>query len=231
LTAESDQLFSRELCEEAISLARVLVDLTGRENVANRECCSLLALMLLLHSRAETRQDDGGMPVLLPDQDRSRWNASLIEEGLSLLHHAGSLEEAGSYQLQAAVQAMHALASDAAETDWRAIDRLYLRLYRLESGPVVAVNGVVAMGMWRGPVPALAALDALERVHGESLAHYPWLFLARAHFAEIAGDGETARIALEKARALSSNRAERAFFTRRIEKLCEPEACRGAEIS
>ncbi len=231
LTAESDQLFSTELCEESIRLARVLVDLTGRRRIENRECCSLLALMLLLHSRAQTRQDEEGMPVLLPDQDRSRWTATLIAEGLSLLQRAGSTEDAGSYQLQAAVQAMHALASDAAETDWRAIDRLYQKLYRLEPGPVVAVNGVVAMGMWRGPAPALEALDALERLHGESLAHYPWLFLARAHFAEEAGDGETARIALEKARALSSNRTERAFLTRRIGKLCEPEACPGAVIS
>jgi RNA polymerase sigma-70 factor (ECF subfamily) len=229
--AESDQLLRGELCEEAIRLARLLVDLTDRARIVDRECVSLLALMLLLHARAQTRQNAEGLPVLLPDQDRSCWDASLIAEGLSLLERAGSLEHAGRYQLQAAVQAIHALASDPTDTDWRAIDRLYQQLYRLQPAPVVAVNGVVAMGMWRGPAAALAALDALERVNGEPLARYPWLYIARAHFAEKAGDGAAARVALERARALSSNRAERAFLTRRVEGLCGLESDTSTAIS
>lgn len=215
------ELIQRELCEEAIRLARTLVGLVQRHRVPSRETKPLLALMLLLHARTDARCDDEGLPILLPLQDRSRWNQPFIDEGLSLLERAGSLQDAGPYQIQATIQAIHSLAAEAAETDWRSIDRLYQQLYRLEPGPVVAINGVVAMGMWRGPVPALAALDAIEAAHGPEVAQYPWLFVARAHFAEASGDVGAARVALERARALSSNSAERAFLAGRIETLID----------
>ncbi|MDP9343781.1 MAG: sigma-70 family RNA polymerase sigma factor, partial [Actinomycetota bacterium] len=160
-------LVRSDLCAEAIRLTRVVVGLLPAE----AEAVALLALMLLHDSRRDARVDAQGDLVLMDDQDRSRWNAGEIGEGLALLDRARQLGPAGPYQVQAGVAAEHARAPHAEATDWPAVAALYRSLLAIQPSPVVALNAAVAVAMADGPqaglalVDRLAATGALDRYH------------------------------------------------------------------
>ena len=212
LATASDSLVRRELCEEAIRLARVLVGLMPDEPEAR----GLLALMLLHHSRRDARTDAAGQMVLLPDQDRSRWDAAVIAEGLELMR--GALRAgAGPYALQAAIAAEHALAPSEEATAWGRIAVLYARLAELNPSPVVELNRAAAVAMDEGPERGLELMDALAAA-GE-LDRYHLLHSARADLLRRLGRDAEAAAAYRRALELSDNAVERGFLERRLGEL------------
>ena len=219
-TAGSD-LIRRDLCAEAIRLARVLVELlAGAPDLApDPEVLGLLALMLLHDSRRDTRVDAAGELVLLEDQDRSRWDRAAIAEGVALLDQAIALRRPGPYQIQAAISALHAQAATAADTDWRQIEALYGELARRLPSPVVALNQAVAIGMAHGPIAGLMAID--RRNLAADLDGYHWYHAARADLLRRAGYVSEAVTAYTRALDLCHNQAERNFLSRRMEELGE----------
>ena len=152
-----DVLVRTDLSAEAIRLARLLVELMPDEG----EAIGLLALLLLSESRRDARVDADGSLVLLPDQDRSRWDRALIDEGQDLVRACLRRNTPGPYQIQAAINAVHSDAQTAADTDWRQILALYDQLVAVVPTPVVALNRAVAVGEVDGPAAGLAAVDAL----------------------------------------------------------------------
>ena len=207
-----DELIRRELCEEAIWLGRLLHRLLP----ADAETAGLLALMLLHHSRAAARQD-GGKAVPLGEQDRDRWDRALIDEGTRVLDAALGRREPGSYQLQAAIAALHAQAARFEDTDWPQIALLYGALARLDRSPVVAVNRAVAVGMADGPLAGLAVLEPV--LASGVLEGYSPLHAAHAALLEKAGYSERAHGAWARAAETSANPALRAELLRRHENL------------
>ena len=204
-----DQVVRAELCEEAIWLGRLLHRLLP----ADTETAGLLALMLLHHARAAARQDASGRPVLLADQDRSRWDRALIAEGIAVLDEAVALRAPGPYQLQAAIIAVHVHAPSFADTDWPQIAALYGELARLDPSPVVEVNRAVAVGMADGPLLGLAVLEPV--LTSGALAAYAPLHAAHADLLERAGQAELAAAAWARAAEATGNEALRAELLRR----------------
>ena len=199
----------RALTAEAIRLARVLVGLLPDDP----EPPGLLALMLLHEARRATRLRDGVL-VPLEDQDRSRWDQALIAEGVTTLDEALAAERAGAYQVQAAIAACHATASDATSTDWRQIAALYDRLARLAPSPVVDLNQAVAVAMADGLDAGLALVDELAA--SGRLAGYHLLPATRADLLRRAGRTAEARTAYEQALELAPTDAERRFLAGRL---------------
>src|SRR5438094_1195215 len=159
-----DELIRRELCDEAIRLARVLTILLMQESLFSEvpEAMGLLALMLLHDSRREARVGPGGELVLLEDQDRSSWDSGKIQEGLDILEHALHMRQPGPYQVQAAISALHAQAKHAEDTDWPQIAALYNALMRMGPSPIIELNRAVAIAMADGPLQGLALLDRIN---------------------------------------------------------------------
>jgi RNA polymerase sigma-70 factor (ECF subfamily) len=205
-------LIRDELCGEAIWLGRLLHRLLP----ADAETAGLLALMLLHQSRAAARLDGEGRPVPLAEQDRSRWDRALIDEGTAVLDGALARREVGPYQLQAAIAALHAQAASFEETDWPQIALLYGTLARLDPSPVVEVNRAVAVGMADGPLAGLAVLEPV--LAAGSLDGYAPLHAAHAALLEKAGDTERARGAWRRAAETSASPALREELLRRHEK-------------
>jgi RNA polymerase sigma-70 factor, ECF subfamily len=205
-----DSLVRRGLCGEAIRLARLTAQLMPDEP----EATGLLALMLLQDSRREARTDAAGELVLLEDQERSRWDAQEIAEGLVLVERALRSGRPGPYALQAAIAAVHARASRPAQTDWRQIVALYDELYRLHPTPVVALNQAVAVAMADGPRQGLARVDALAA--SGALEGYHLLYATRADLLRRLGRLAQARPDYETALQLATNPVERVFLTRRL---------------
>ncbi|HEX6425716.1 MAG TPA: sigma-70 family RNA polymerase sigma factor [Acidimicrobiales bacterium] len=208
-TAGSD-LVRQGLSGEAIRLARVLAGLMPREP----EVLGLLALMLLHDARRATRVDGAGDLVTLDDQDRSRWDASLIDEGAALLADAQRHGTPGPYQVQAAIAACHATAADVAATDWRRIARLYAELGRLAPSPVVELNRAVAVGMAEGPDAGLALVGAVEAAG--TLEGYHLLPATRADLLRRRGSFAEAAASYRRALALAPTEAERRFLAARL---------------
>jgi RNA polymerase sigma-70 factor (ECF subfamily) len=208
--AQGDALIRRDLCAEAIRLARLLRALPP---VPVRELDALLALMLLHDARRDARTDAAGEMVPLAEQDRTRWNHAQIEEGIALVKDALRHAPAGPYALEAAIAALHAEASRAQDTDWRQIALLYERLEKLHPSPVVALNHAVAVAMADGAAAALPLVDALS----DSLAGYHLFHATRADLLHRLGRREEAIAAWQRARDLATNDAERRFLTRRIQ--------------
>jgi RNA polymerase sigma-70 factor, ECF subfamily len=200
-----------ELCGEAIRLARLLLRLFQAEP----EVMGLAALMLLQHSRAPARFDEAGEIVLLDDQDRSRWDAKLIAEGLALVDKAVRHGRPGAYQIQAAIAAQHARAARPADTDWAAIDLLYAALARVQPSPVVTLNRAVAVGKVHGPAAALAMIGPLA----SALSGYFYYFGVRGALLLQLGRGEAARAAFDQAIALAATPAEAAHIRRHLDRL------------
>jgi len=213
-TATSGEaLVRRDLCEEAVRIARVLAELMPDES----EVLGLLALLVLHDSRRAARQDDRGDLVVLEDQDRDRWDRDAIAEGIGLVERALRRRTPGPYQLQAAIAAVHAEAPTAADTDWTQIAALYRELYRLVPSPVVALNEAVAVGMAEGLDEGLRRVDAL--VASGELTGYHLLPAARADLLRRMGRRREAARAYDEALALVSNDAERRYLRRRRDSL------------
>ena len=208
-----DALIRRELCAEAIRLSRVLCAIDPQDP----ESRGLLALMLLHDSRRQARTDAAGALVTLEEQDRSLWDRGQIEEGLALVDAAMRMGRIGPYQLQAAIAALHAEATDPAETDWPQIAALYRELARLNPSPVVLLNGAVAVAMSEGPGRGLALIDTIG-ASGE-LDRYHLFHAARADILRRLGSFEDAAEAYRRALALIGNDVERAYLERRLAAL------------
>jgi RNA polymerase sigma-70 factor (ECF subfamily) len=208
-----DALIRRELCAEAIRLARLLCAL----DPGDAEGLGLLALMLLHDSRRAARVDAAGALVTLEEQDRTLWDRAQIEEGLALVDKAMQIGRAGPYQMQAAIAALHAEAAGPADTDWPQIAALYGVLARIQPSPVVQLNRAVAIGMAEGPHRGLALIDELG-TSGE-LDRYHLFHAARAEMLRRLGSFEAAAGAYRRALALMANGVERAYLERRLAQL------------
>jgi RNA polymerase sigma-70 factor (ECF subfamily) len=209
--ATEGPLVRTELCDEAIWLARVLATLMPGEP----EVLGLLALLLLQHSRHGARVDPSGALVLLEDQDRSRWDREMIDEGVRALELAMGAGAAGPYQLQAAIASLHAQAPRPEDTDWPQIAALYAALLRLQPGPVVALNRAVAVAMADGPGAALPLVDALA----DDLEGYHLFHAARADLLRRLDLREEAAGSYRRALELVTNPQERAFLERRLDEV------------
>jgi RNA polymerase sigma-70 factor (ECF subfamily) len=204
-------LVRQGLCAEAIRLGRMLVELMPDEP----EALGLLALMLLHDARRGARVDGAGDLVPLEEQDRTRWDAAPIGEGVELLEGALRRGRAGPYQLQAAIAACHATAADAADTDWAEIAALYGELVRvMPSSPVVELNRAVAMAMAEGPDVGLVLVDKLAA--SGKLAGYHLLPATRADLLRRLGRTAEAAVAYRDAIELAATDAERRYLTRRL---------------
>jgi RNA polymerase sigma factor (sigma-70 family) len=198
------------LVEDALRLGRVLAELAPREP----EVHGLVALMELQASRIRARRGRDGEPVLLPDQDRSRWDLLLIGRGLRALDRAEALGGAmGPYALQAAIAACHARARTAEQTDWVEIAALYAALAALTPSPVVELNRAVALGMAYGPEAGLELVDAI--VATGALEGYPLLHSVRGDLLSRLGLVGDARVEFERAAALTQNERVRALLLAR----------------
>jgi RNA polymerase sigma factor (sigma-70 family) len=198
------------LCDEALRLGRVLTGLAPHEP----EVHGLVALMEIQASRLRARIEPGGAPILLLDQDRSRWDRLLIRRGLAELNCAERLGGAdGNYALQAAIAACHALALHAADTDWKHIAALYARLGAIAPSPVVELNRAVAVSMAEGPQAGLALVDGLRHQH--ALAHYHLLPSVRGDLLFKLGRRDEARREFERAAVLTDNAREAALLRSR----------------
>jgi RNA polymerase sigma-70 factor, ECF subfamily len=213
---EADSLIRSELCEEAIRLARLLVQLMPDEPEAR----GLLALMILHHARRESRLGASGEFVLLEDQDRALWDRSAISEGLVVLREAQAAGRLGAYQLQAAIAAVHAQATRAKDTDWVQIAALYEQLSRMAPNPVVELNRAVAVAMADGPAVGLAMVERIAATG--DLETYPWLHSARADLLRRLGRLEEAAQEYARARELITNPVDRAFLERRLAEVSGP---------
>ncbi len=205
-------LTRHDLSGEAIRLGRLLVEL-----LPEPEAVGLLALMLVHESRRTARTAPDGELVLLDDQDRSLWNCDMIGEGAALVERALASRRFGPYTLQAAIAAVHAVAPNAAATDWAQIVGLYDVLARADPSPVVALNRAVAVAMGDGPVAGLALIDAIL-ARGE-LADYHLAHSAQADLRRRLGRKAEARASYERALALTRQEPERRFLERRLRDL------------
>jgi len=213
VASSGDTLTRGDLCSEAIRLCRILVSLLPE----SAEARGLLALMLLHDSRRETRVNAAGELVLLDEQDRSRWDRAKIEEGIAILDEALALHDPGPYQVQAAISALHAEAPTAEETDWRQIAALYGTLAVMSPSVVVEVNRAVAVAM---ALDVQTGLQMLLRLEDEADDFYPY-HAARADLLRRTNQREAAADAYERALALCSNSAERAYLQRRLDELTQ----------
>ena len=205
-------LTREELTREAIRLGRLLLEL-----LPEPEVMGLLALMLLHESRRAARTSASGELVLLNEQDRALWDASLMAEGCALVERALALRGYGPYCLQAAIAAVHAEAPDAGQTDWLQIVGLYDVLLRQVPSPVIELNRAVAVAMWQGP---LAGLDLVEGIlQRGDLLDYHLAYSARGEFCRQLGRVEAARTAYEKALSLTQQAPEKRFLEQRLAEL------------
>ena len=207
--ATEGELIRAELCDEAIRLCRLLDHLVPDEP----ETRGLLGLLLLQHARRAARTDAAGEIVVLEDQDRSRWDQAMIDEGLALVRD--SVAQTGPYRLQATIAACHAAAPRPEDTDWPQIATLYTALATIRPSPVVELNRAVAIAMADGPDAGLRMLDPLA----PDLDRYHLFHAARADLLRRAGDDAGARFAYDRALELVTNDAERRYLARRRDDL------------
>ncbi|HWM72028.1 MAG TPA: RNA polymerase sigma factor [Steroidobacteraceae bacterium] len=199
------------LCEEAIRLGRLLLRLFPGES----EIMGLTALMLLQHARAAARLDENASIVLLDDQDRTLWDRALLAEGLVLVEKAQRTGTLGTYQMQAAIAAVHARAARPQDTDWSQIDQIYAALEVLQPSPVVTLNRAVAVSKVRGAEAALKMLEPLADALG-SYFHY---FGVKGALLKDLGRADEAREAFNKAVSLARTAAEAAHIRMNLDRL------------
>ncbi|ONF63277.1 RNA polymerase sigma factor [Amycolatopsis keratiniphila] len=204
-------LVRSDLSAEAIRLARIVHRLVPDDS----EATGLLALMLLTDARRPARTGPDGAPIPMSEQDRGRWNAGYVAEGIALLSEALPKGPTGQFQIQAAIAALHDEAPSAEETDWPQIVALYELLLRLSDNPVVALNHAVAVGMAEGPREGLTALEKLgDRISGDHRFH-----AARAHLLEMAGDTTEAIESYVDAARLATGLPHQRYLHGRAERL------------
>ena len=217
-SAAGDTLVAREpLCDEAIRLARLLLRLFQAEP----EIMGLTALMLFQHTRAVARFDMHGAAILLDQQNRDLWNKPMIAEGLALLDKAIRHRRPGSYQVQAAIAALHARAERPEDTDWTEIDLLYGTLEIMQPSPVVTLNRAVATSKLRGPEVALAMVEPL----GDKLSGYFYYHGLRGALLMQLGRTSEARESFMVAISLATTVAEATHIRTQLDELKD---CRGA---
>jgi RNA polymerase sigma-70 factor, ECF subfamily len=192
----------RGLCAEAIRLARTLATLMPDEP----EVAGLLALLLLTESRRASRRRPDGSLALLGEQDRTRWDRALIEEGQAIVRRCLRRNRPGPYQLQAAINAVHADAPTVEQTDWAQIIALYDHLLAVAPTPVVALNRAIAVGEVQGPAAALALIEELD------LDNYHPFHATRADLLRRLGRHSEAALAYQRAAAIAPTEAERDFL-------------------
>jgi RNA polymerase sigma factor (sigma-70 family) len=215
-TASSGPELQRgELTAEAIRLTRELRRLLPEDG----EVAGLLALMLLTEARRTARTRPDGSLVPLAEQDRSRWNQELVQEGLTLVTDALTQTALGPYQLQAAIAAVHAEAAHADDTDWPQILRLYELLERISPNPMVTLNRAVALAMVKGPQAGLELLRTLDS--DERLADHHRLHAIRAHLLDMAGDRAAARQSYEAAARRTTSLPEQRYLEARAARLID----------
>jgi RNA polymerase sigma-70 factor (ECF subfamily) len=211
--ASQGQLMRGDLVADALRLARGLCSLLPNEP----EPMGLLALMLLHDSRREARTTADGNLVLLEDQDRTKWSRSQIQEGIRLVEEALRMQRPGTYQVQAAIAAVHAEAAHADDTDWPQIAVLYEQLLRYERTPVIELNRAVAVSYAGGPVDALRLLEGIERAG--ALDRYAPFHLARADMFRRLGRCDEAQECYRHALPLAPNEQVRRFIEQRLRRL------------
>ncbi len=209
----------RDLCREAMRLARLLVDHEATSTPSTR---ALAALMCFGAARLPARIDDAGNLTALFDQDRSKWDATLIAEGLALLDASATGEALSPYHVEAGIAALHAAARSAKETRWGEIVALYDVLMKIRPSPVVALSRAVALAEHEGPARGLEAIDAIE-AH-DRLAPYPFYAAARAELELRLGRRDEARAHFREAEELARNDAERRFLAQRVAACDAPGA-------
>lgn len=198
------------LCEEAVRLGRILAELVPKEPEAH----GLIALMEIQASRAKARVNASGEPILLLDQDRSRWDRLLIGRGLAALERAEKLGAVrGPYSIQAAIAACHARAVTAGDTDWGRIVDLYGELFAIEPSPVIELNRAVALGMASGPAAGLELVDTLR--DDPALQGYHLLPSVRGDLLWKLGQMDEARAEFERAASITRNARERNLLLER----------------
>jgi RNA polymerase sigma-70 factor (ECF subfamily) len=207
-----DSLTRRDLCAEAIRLARLLCEL-----LPDPENLGLLALMLLQDSRRDARVNDAGDLMTLEEQNRGLWDRAQIAQGLPLIERALRMRRPGPYQLQAAISAVHAQAASADETDWPEIVALYTELLRHHPSPVIELNRAVAVAMSEGFERGLELMDAVGAAG--HLEDYYLLHAARADLLRRLGRREEAAAAYRRALDLTGNAIERRYLQRRLAAL------------
>jgi RNA polymerase sigma factor (sigma-70 family) len=208
-----DDWMRPELCTDALRLGRILAELMPDES----EVHGLVALMEIQASRMRARTGPGGEPILLLDQDRTRWDYFLVQRGLAALARAEARGGAfGPYTLQAEIAACHARARRASDTDWVRIAALYDALAQLAPSPVVELNRAVAVGMAFGPAAGLEIVDGLR--DEPALAGYHLLPTVRGDLLEKVGRHDEARAAFEEAAAMTRNERERAILRDRARR-------------
>jgi RNA polymerase sigma-70 factor (ECF subfamily) len=201
-------LLRTDLCLEAVRLARELATLMPDEP----EVLGLLALLLLIEARRPARQGPSGELITLAEQDRSRWNRKLIDEGHTLVRRCLRRNQPGPYQLQAAINAVH---TDGPATDWSQVLALYDQLLQQHPTPIVALNRAVAVAEVHGPALALASIEDLE------LPGYHLLPATRADLLSRLGRDAEALTAYDEAIELATNRTERTFLQQRRARLAK----------
>jgi predicted RNA polymerase sigma factor len=182
------------------------------------EVVGLLALMLLTDARRPARTGPAGQLIPLSEQDRTRWNQTLITEGIALLSEVLPRRAVGEYQLQAAIAAIHDEAATADETDWPQILALYGLLERMTGNPMVTLNRAIALAMVQGPAAGLAALADLDT----ELPDHHRLDAVRAHLLDLAGDTDSAIMHYQRAAGRTTSLAERDYLTARAARLRGP---------
>ena len=212
--SEGDHLIRADLCAEAIRLARLVAELMPDEP----EALGLLALLLLTESRRAARTAADGTIVLLPDQDRARWDRQLIAEGQAIVRRCLQRNQPGPYQIQAAISAVHSDAATAADTDWSQILRLYDQLLASTPSPIVALNRAVALAEIEGAATALTVVDSLDLDTYHLFHATRGELLVRLHRYDDAGR------AYDRALALANNAAEHALLERKRQSLPRAEA-------
>ncbi len=213
-----NELIRQDLCTEAIRLTHALITLLVNEALPEAETLGLLALMLLHDSRRSARVSSYGEMIVLEEQDRSLWDKAQIAEGITLLDQALTLHNPGSYQIQAAISALHVEAHSAEQTDWLQISLLYAELVkRNPASLVIKLNWAVALAMANTPACGLKIIDELDVQEG--LQKYYWFHAARADLLRRAGQWQAAHDAYQQALKLTQNTVEQAFLKRRLKEI------------
>jgi RNA polymerase sigma-70 factor, ECF subfamily len=212
--SSGESLMRLDLSAEAIRLGRLIAEL-----LPEPEARGLLALMLLHESRRAARSSPSGELILLDDQDRSKWDRDQIAEGVRLVEQALSSGRVGPYAIQAAIAAVHAQAESPGATDWTEIVGLYDVLQRVDASPVIELNRAVAIAMRDGPAAGLVLIDVI--LDRGDLADYRLAHAARAELCRRLGRTAQARIAYERALALTRQEPERRFLERRLGEISD----------